>query len=76
MFKMALEKKKDKSESDWNQGIVVGIISRTTEYVLMDKDGIYKTINVKRFPEGRDYNPKCLEWANTPTGGVEQGGEQ
>ena len=66
MFKMAPEKKKDKSESDWNQGIFVGMIHRTTEYVLMDKDGIYKTVNVKRFAEGSEYDAKCLEWARTP----------
>ena len=44
-------------------GAFVSLMFRTTEYILMTKDGIYKTSNVKRASEGNQYDEKCLDWA-------------
>ena len=55
--------RKNKAESEWMTGVFVGLLSRTTEYILMTKDGIYKTSNVKRASEGNQYDEKCLDWA-------------
>ena len=65
MFRMAPEKKKYKSETEWDQGLFVGVIGRSTEYVLMNEEGIFKTENIKRFAVGNEYDQTCLEWAKT-----------
>ena len=66
MFRMAPEKKRYKSETEWDQGLFVGVIARSTEYVLMNEEGIFKTENIKRFAAGNEYDETCLEWAKTP----------
>ena len=65
LFRLAADKKQYKSESDWDVGIFVGVICRTQEMILMTKDGLFKTINVKRQTEENQYDKECLEWAKT-----------
>ena len=43
LFRLAPEKAgRDKIETEWCKGVFVGVITRTTEFVVVNKEGIYK----------------------------------
>ena len=63
-FRLAPEKSiRHKAESEWMEGMFVGVISRTTEYILMCQGQLFKTSNIKRACAGNQYDKECLTWA-------------
>ena len=61
-FKISgLKTGQDKAESLWSEGYFLGVISRTTEYLIATTEGIVKCASIKRLLDGRAYDPACLE---------------
>ena len=62
MFKLATDKgKRHKLDSEWSRGVIVGMISRTTEMVIANEEGIFKCRTVRRVPTEHMTDPKSLE---------------
>ena len=61
-FKMnSLKTGHDKAETTWSEGYFLGVISRTTEYLIGTADGVIKCAHLKRLPKERAYDPACLD---------------
>lgn len=48
-------------ESNWGMGIFVGVISRSTEYLVMNKDIIFKASDNTRVTEGEAHRPDIID---------------
>ena len=49
---------RDKLEGDWRDGIFLGVIWRTTEYLIGTEEGIFKCRTMKQKVAGNAYDPK------------------
>ena len=43
------------------RGLCVGIVNRSTEYLIATKDGIISCSTVRRLPDNEAYDKKCIE---------------
>ena len=41
----------------------VGIITRSTEFVVMSPEGLYKCTRMQKAPDDSAYDPQCIEYA-------------
>ena len=57
---------RDKLNGDFREGIVLGVIWRTTEYIIGTDEGSFKCATVKARPEERAYDPKCIDYITVP----------
>ena len=63
IWQMAPDKNnRDKLNGDFRDGIFLGIIWRTTEYLIGTPDGIFKCNTVKARPVESAYDPNCFEY--------------
>ena len=44
-------------------GVLVGIITRSTEFVIMNESGLYKCTRVQKSPNDTAYDSNCIEYA-------------
>ena len=65
---------RDKFNGDWRDGIFLGVIWRTTEYLIGTADGVYKCNTVKPRPNGSSYDPQCIEYIKIKYGEYVLGG--
>ena len=66
LFKMTTDKtKRDRSETEWSTGYFLGVISRTTEFLIGTPEGIIKCTTIKRVPDDQAYDRACLEVMKT-----------
>ena len=52
---------RDKLEGDWRDGVFLGVIWRTTEYLVGTADGIFKCRTIKTKVAGNSYDPDCID---------------
>ena len=64
-FKLATDKNnRHKGQTgDWKEGVFIGIITRSTEFIVMDEHGLYKCTRMQKAPNDSAYDPKCIEFA-------------
>ena len=51
-----------KADSHVQQGIFLGYVWRSTEYIVGTRDGIYKCRTVRRKAEEQAYDPECIDY--------------
>ena len=59
-YKLAKSTKHD-FETDWNEGYFVGIITHTTEYLVINKAGVFKCPTIRRLPDDVAYDAAILD---------------
>ena len=63
-FKLATDKNnRHKASSEWMNGVMVGIITRSTEFIIMNENGLYKCTRVQKAPNDIAYDSNCTEYA-------------
>ena len=61
MFRLAPDKSsRNKADSDWHVGIFVGIESRTSEYLVQNKDGVFKCRTIRRLSRDKAFSKDTL----------------
>ena len=56
---------RDKVNGDWRDGIFLGAIWRTTEYIIGTPDGVFKCRTIKTRVAENSYDAACLEYIKT-----------
>ena len=51
-----------KVNGDWRDGVFLGVIWRTTEFIIGTADGVFKCRTIKQRVAENAYDPKCLEY--------------
>ena len=63
-FKLATDKNnRRKANSDWMDGVLVGVITRSTEFIIMNEHGLYKCTRIQKAPNNIAYNSSCVDFA-------------
>ena len=57
---------REKSNGDFRDGILLGVIWRATEYIIGTDEGIFKCATLKAGPEESAYDPKCTDYITVP----------
>jgi hypothetical protein len=66
LWQMAPDKNnRDKLNGDFRDGIFLGVIWRTTEFIIGTPEGIFKCQTVKQRPEESCYDPACVDYITT-----------
>ena len=61
-FKTTTDKnRKNKMDTEWDIGIYIGTNPRTTEYLVHNETGIISCSTIRRMPDDKAYDPKCVE---------------
>ena len=60
-FRLANGNVQNKYEGGWPEGIFVGVVGRSSEYLVIKGDEVYKCLTVRRRAEGEAYTPECLK---------------
>ena len=55
----------DKLDGDWRDGIFLGVIWKTNEYIIGTREGVFKCCTVKTRPEETAYDPECIDYVTT-----------
>ena len=53
---------RDKLEGDWREGIFLGVVWRSTEYLIGTAEGIFGCRTIKPKVDGSAYDPDCTEY--------------
>lgn len=62
MFKTAMDKtNRHKLDSDWGIGAFLGVISRTTEFLIGNKSGIFKCRTIRKMTKEKAYDDNILD---------------
>ena len=54
-----------KADSEFMTGVFLGYVWRSTEYIVGNKDGIYKCRTIRRKNVENAYDAKCVEFLNS-----------
>ena len=64
MFRLAPDKTaRNKAESDWHVGIFMGIDPRSSEYIVQNKDGIFKCRTARRLTRDKAFSIETMDMA-------------
>ena len=62
MFRCAPDKTgRHKSESEWSIGVFVGVESRSSEYLIVNKHGLYKCRTMRRLPRDKAFIEQSID---------------
>ena len=62
LWQMAPDKNnRDKLNGDFHDGLFLGVIWKTTEFIIGTPEGIFKCQTVKQRPEESCYDPACID---------------
>ena len=56
---------RDKVNGDWRDGVFLGVIWRTAEYIIGTQDGVFKCRTIKTRVDANSYDPACLDYITT-----------
>ena len=60
-FKVATDTVQDKYEGERSKGYFVGVITRSSEYLIMQGGMVYKCPTMRRHPQAEAYSSECLK---------------
>ena len=60
-IKVATDTVQDKYGGEWSEGCFVGFITRSSGYLIIQGDKVYKCPMVGRRPQAEAYSSECLE---------------
>ena len=60
-FLLATDNTPNKYEGEWQEGFFVGVVSRSSEYLVIKGDEVYKCPTVRRLTDEDAYTAECLQ---------------
>ena len=62
MLKCTTDKiKRDKMETEWDTGYVIGINTRTAEYLIAKGSGLFSTTTIRQDQDDKAYDPEIVK---------------
>ena len=55
----------DKFDGDWRDGLFLGVIWKSGEYVVGAAEGVFKCSTIKTRPIENAYDPSCIDYITT-----------
>ena len=61
-FKFTTDKNhRNKMNTEWSTGDLVGINEKTAEYLVATSEGIFSCLTIRRLPDDEVYDHECIQ---------------
>ena len=61
LFRLAPDSRRNKFDGEWMQGGVVGVMTRTSEYIILKDGVVHKCPTMRRRTAAEAYDENCLK---------------